>query len=98
MNIIFCSAIKGAGDTRYVMIMTVFLSVFVLLLPVYLAVEIIESGLMVAWVFATAYIVSLGVTFYTRFLGGKWKSMRVIEQRAQSPRIRVPKLGRATDR
>ncbi len=28
MNIIFCSAIKGAGDTRYVMLITVMLSVF----------------------------------------------------------------------
>ena len=79
MNIIFCSAIKGAGDTRYVMITTVILSVLVLILPVYLAIEVIGSGLMVAWVFATVYIISLGVTFYVRFRGGKWKSMRVIE-------------------
>jgi MATE family multidrug resistance protein len=92
MNIIFCSAIKGAGDTRYVMIMTVILSVFVLILPVYLAVEIIESGLVVAWVFATVYIICLGVTFYVRFLGGKWKSMRVIELEPQIPRTRSTKL------
>ena len=94
MNIIFCSAIKGAGDTRYVMIVTVFLSVFVLILPVYLALEVLELGLMVAWVFATVYIISLGVTFYIRFLGGKWKSMRVIELEPQIPKIRPTKLGR----
>ena len=28
MNIIFCSAIKGAGDTRYVMMMTTMLSIY----------------------------------------------------------------------
>lgn len=94
MNIIFCSAIKGAGDTRYVMIMTTILSLFVLILPVYLALEILEFGLMVAWVFATVYIILLGVTFYIRFLGGKWKSMRVIELEAQVPKIRPTKLGR----
>jgi MATE family multidrug resistance protein len=97
MNIIFCSAIKGAGDTRYVMIMTVILSVFVLILPVYLAVEILESGLMVAWVFATVYVISLGVTFYVRFLGGKWKSMRVIDLEPPIPRTRPTKLGRVTN-
>lgn len=94
MNIIFCSAIKGAGDTRFVMTMTVILSVFVLILPVYLAVEIFESGLMVAWVFATVYVILLGVSFYVRFLGGKWKSMRVIELEPHIPKIRPTKLGR----
>ena len=95
MNIIFCSAIKGAGDTRYVMIMTTVLSIFVLFIPVYLAVEVLEAGLMIAWVFATAYVISLGVAFYLRFLGGKWRSMRVIEQEPQVPKIGPTKMGRA---
>jgi len=95
MNIIFCSAIKGAGDTRYVMIMTTILSVVILIIPVYLTVEVLEAGLMVAWVFATAYVISLGVTFYLRFLGGKWRSMRVIEQEPQVPKIGPTKMGRA---
>ena len=94
MNIIFCSAIKGAGDTRYVMLVTVILSVFLFIIPVYLAVVVFELGLMVAWVFATAYITLLGVVFYLRFLGGKWKTMRVIEQRGEIPMIRPTKLGR----
>jgi MATE family multidrug resistance protein len=94
MNIIFCSAIKGAGDTRYVMLVTVILSVFLFIIPVYLVVVVFELGLMVAWVFATTYITLLGVVFYLRFLGGKWKTMRVIEQRTEIPMIRPTKLGR----
>ena len=93
MNIVFCSAIKGAGDTRYVMLITVILSVFVFVVPVYLAVVIFEFGLMVAWVFATAYIILLGVVFYFRFLGGKWKTMRVIERREEIPMLKPTKLG-----
>jgi MATE family multidrug resistance protein len=94
MNIVFCSAIKGAGDTRYVMLITVVLSVFVLIVPVYLVVEVMAAGLMVAWVFATLYVTLLGVTFYLRFLGGKWKTMRVIERTEPVPKIRPTKLGR----
>ncbi len=94
MNIIFCSAIKGAGDTRYVMLMTVFLSLFVFIVPVYLTVIVLEYGLMVAWVFATAYIILLGVVFYVRFLGGKWKTMRVIERKEEIPIVSPTKLGR----
>lgn len=95
MNIIFCSAIKGAGDTRYVMTMTVILSIFVLIIPVYLAVEVFKTGLMIAWVTATAYVSLLGITFYIRFRGGKWKTMRVIEQTEKAPKMVSPKLGRA---
>ena len=93
MNIIFCSAIKGAGDTRYVMLITVILSVFAFVVPVYLTVVILEFGLMVAWVFATAYIILLGFIFYFRFLGGKWKTMRVIERREEIPTLKPTKLG-----
>ncbi len=96
MNIIFCSAIKGAGDTRYVMFVTVLLSVFVLIVPVYLVIEVFEFGLMFAWVLATGYVTLLGVVFYLRFLGGKWKTMRVIEEEVPvpAPKPGPTKLGR----
>jgi len=48
---------------------------------------------MVAWVFATAYIILLGFIFYFRFLGGKWKTMRVIERREEIPMLKPTKLG-----
>lgn len=79
MNIVFASAIKGAGDTRFVMFMMVALSGAVLVIPTYVAVVILGYGLMTAWFFATAYIIMLGFSFYFRFLNGKWKGMRVIE-------------------
>jgi MATE family multidrug resistance protein len=76
------------------MFVTVLLSVFVLIVPVYLVIEVLELGLMFAWVLATVYVTLLGVTFYIRFLGGKWKAMRVIELEPQVPKIRPTKLGR----
>ena len=84
MNIIFASAIKGAGDTRFVMFMMVIVTAFVFVLPMYVAIIIFEYGLMVSWVLASAYIIILGFVFYFRFLGGKWKAMRVIKRRAAS--------------
>jgi len=51
---------------------------------------VLELGLMLAWVLATAYVTSLGVIFYLRFVGGKWKSMRVIEQEVPVP-VPAPK-------
>jgi MATE family multidrug resistance protein len=80
MNIIFASAIKGAGDTRFVMFMILILSVFVLVLPAYIAIVILGYGLTIAWGIGAAYVIVLGFVFYLRFRGGRWKTMRVIEQ------------------
>jgi MATE family multidrug resistance protein len=80
MNIIFASAIKGAGDTRFVMFMILILSALVLVLPAYVAIVVLGYKLMAAWTIGTFYIAILGWVFYLRFRGGKWKSMRVIEQ------------------
>jgi MATE family multidrug resistance protein len=94
LNIIFTSAIKGAGDTRFVMLMTVLLSFFILIIPTYLAIVVFQYGLMVSWLLATVYIIILGITFYLRFIGGKWKGMRVIEQAPQAPGTGSIKWGR----
>jgi hypothetical protein len=40
------------------------------------------------------YVALLGITFYARFLGGKWESMRVIELEQPFPKIGPTKLGR----
>ena len=78
-TIIFASAIKGAGDTRFVMKVMVALSWGVLIIPTYFAVEVFHWHLYVAWIFATAYVSILGFVFLYRFLQGKWKNMLVIE-------------------
>ncbi len=79
MNIVYASAIKGAGDTRFVMLMILIISSTVLVLPSYLALIVFRGGIYLAWIFVTAYVVILGFGFLFRYLGGKWKSMRVIE-------------------
>jgi len=78
-NIIFAAAIKGAGDTRFVMIMLFFVSSLVLVIPSYLALVVFKMNIYVGWAIASTYIMTLGVGFFIRFKGGKWKSMRVIE-------------------
>jgi MATE family multidrug resistance protein len=80
MNIIFASAIKGAGDTRFVMGMIIGMSLGGLVLPSYVVLVVLGADIYAGWILITAYIVILGFAFLTRFLGGKWREMRVIEQ------------------
>jgi len=84
MNIIFASAVKGAGDTRYVMNVSVLLSWILMVIPSYFLSQVYQKTIYHLWACATAYICVLGIVFLFRFLGGKWKNMRVIEK---SPKI-----------
>ncbi|MBU1077512.1 MAG: MATE family efflux transporter [Spirochaetes bacterium] len=80
MNLVFAFAIKGAGDTRYVLKMILISSILFLVIPTYVAIVLLKQGIYVAWAIASLYITILGFTFLRRFLQGKWKSMRVIEE------------------
>jgi len=90
MNIVFASAVKGAGDTRFVMVMELVLSLFVLVVPSYITIVHYSMGIYIGWIFASAYIITLGIAFYLRFLSGQWKAMRVIEKRITPIPSRFP--------
>jgi MATE family multidrug resistance protein len=81
MSIVFSSAVKGAGDTRFVMLCELFLSILVMVIPSYIALVRFSLGIYSGWICATTYICVLGIVFYARFLNGTWKEMRVIEER-----------------
>jgi len=80
MNIVFLSALKGAGDTRYVIKTVTLVSVFALVVPSYAVIVVFNRNIYWAWCIATAYVTILGFTFLARFLHGGWKHIRVIEE------------------
>ncbi len=80
MNIVFASAIKGAGDTRFVMWMSVALSWLILIVPTYVASSVLHLSLTVLWTIVTVYISAVGLVFWFRFRSGHWKTMRVIAE------------------
>ncbi len=80
MNIIFASAIKGAGDTHFVMKAIIILSIFGLVIPTSAALFFLDLGIYTGWTILTVYVMLLGTVFMLRFLGGRWKSMRVIDE------------------
>lgn len=78
--IVFSAAIKGAGDTRFVMVMVGSLSIGLLAVPTYLMLEVFDQGVFAGWGVLTVYVMVLALCFFLRFQGGKWKRMRVIEE------------------
>lgn len=78
--IVISSALKGAGDTRFIMFAMLGISITFLILPTYIALEVFDLGLTAAWSAGLAYMISLAVAYGLRYKMGKWTSMKVIEQ------------------
>jgi MATE family multidrug resistance protein len=78
VNVTFSFALRGAGDTRFVSLLTFALAWPIMVVPTFVLVQA-GGSILWAWSFATAYILAMAVCFAWRFRNGKWKSMRVIE-------------------
>ncbi|MEW4530373.1 MATE family efflux transporter [Maioricimonas sp. JC845] len=80
LAIVFGSAIRGAGDTRFSFWWTLLCGWGLLVLPAWwISHHNPQHGLYGSWGAASVYITAMGIGFYIRFRGGRWKSMRVIE-------------------
>ena len=92
MNVLFSNAVKGAGDTCFVMIVGLILGWGVFALPCMAAYWYLsgpgvarfgveqaqELCVWTLWSIMMTYITLLGGIFFFRYRGGKWKTMRVI--------------------
>jgi MATE family multidrug resistance protein len=90
VNLTLSFALRGAGDTRFVSLLTFTLAWPIMVIPTFV---VVQSGASVfaAWWFATAHIIAMAVCFALRFRTGKWKTMRVIEA---APEIELENLAR----
>lgn len=80
LNLIFSSALKGAGDTRFIMYYSSILGFLFLAMPPYLILLTGKGNIYVAWIFLSLFCTFSGLGFLWRFQKGKWKNMRVIEE------------------
>jgi multidrug resistance protein, MATE family len=78
LTYVLSSALRGAGDTRFVTAAALGLSWPVMVVPSWLASRY-GWGLYWAWTFASLYVILLSLTVLARFRQGRWQSVRVIE-------------------
>ncbi len=91
--IIYSSAIKSAGDTRFSMITHALLAIFTYVLPCLALFAAYRQEWFInlfapysrgwclwgVWTISVIYVVICGVVFYLRYRQGKWKTMKVID-------------------
>ncbi len=80
-NLVFAGALKGAGDTLFVMLLSSSLGITIMLLPTFLwCIRPGGLGVYGAWTFITLFVCVLAFAFLLRYLRGHWRTMRVIER------------------
>jgi MATE family multidrug resistance protein len=81
LYMISTAVLKGAGDTKFIMWSMGLISFFGMILPIYIGIEIFGMGIYYAWGCTVFFLCQLAALTFWRFSQGKWKTMRVIEQR-----------------
>ena len=80
VNLILSGALKGAGDTLYVMLISTGSCLLFMLLPTYFfCIQPGGLGIYGAWSFLTLTVMVMAGAFLWRYLHGHWRSLRVIE-------------------
>lgn len=79
LQVVFVGAIKGAGDTLFVLLATTFISVVVVACGL-LCEQVFGPSLLLWWYVIAGWVTSMGIAFSGRYFSGRWESKRVIEQ------------------
>jgi multidrug resistance protein, MATE family len=78
MNVVFSAALKGAGDTRFILVVSLLMTPAPLL-AAWAGMHFAGWGLLWCWLVITVWVSTLGLIYFARFLQGHWRQMRVIE-------------------
>jgi MATE family multidrug resistance protein len=77
-QLVFAGALRGAGDTAWVMWISVALH-WVLAVSAYLLTRVLVLPPVSVWIFFICFVLTLGVSMYLRYRTGAWKLIQVIE-------------------
>lgn len=81
LYMVFSGALRGAGDTRFMMLAIAVVSPLCLVIPVYIGVEYLQISITAAWLWVLCFVTVLFLLSSWRFRRGAWKKMLVIEAR-----------------
>ncbi|MEP3482355.1 MAG: MATE family efflux transporter [Fuerstiella sp.] len=75
LAVVFASALRGAGDSFFPMLLTLVSSWLVMVVPAWLLVQSGQGTVNLLWMTCTAHISLMGLGMLLRFLSGRWKAI-----------------------
>jgi MATE family multidrug resistance protein len=79
MMVSFVGALRGAGDTHFVMYASVSAN-WIFLLVVYVSCKVFHTSVEISWLLMVLFYLVYCIILASRFLGGKWKKISVVNQ------------------
>jgi len=79
-RIIFAGALRGAGDTRFLMWNAILLHWCVLTIPGVILIKTNVIGVVGAWVWLIFFLAVMSLVMILRFRGGRWTAIKVIQE------------------
>jgi len=79
--LILSGALKGAGDTHFVMYFQSAVAWGFLVVGQLLIVVVFQGGIYLSWIWTLFYILILGTGFLLRFRSGRWKRIDLLDRR-----------------
>lgn len=80
--LILSGALKGAGDTHFVMYFQSAVAWGFLVVGQIIIVEVLKLNIYISWGWTLLYILILGTGFLLRFRSGRWKKIDLLDRRA----------------
>jgi MATE family multidrug resistance protein len=91
LAVVFASALRGAGDTMFPMMITLLSSWIVMVIPSFLIIQSGDPGILKLWVACSVNIASCGFFMWMRYRAGRWQSIHLAEDSKAEP---APSAGR----
>ncbi|MBI9107830.1 MAG: MATE family efflux transporter [Spirochaetales bacterium] len=83
-QIVFVGALRGAGDTRWVMTASVILH-WLFAAVVFYLIRILNVTPLTAWLFFIGFLIILSLSMFLRFRSGKWMRIKMIAENGDLP-------------
>lgn len=77
--VVFASALRGAGDTLFPMLLTMTSSWMIMTVPAWLISRSENASITGLWLTCTVHIIVMGSAMPLRFLSGRWKQIHVTD-------------------
>ena len=81
-QLVFAGTLRGAGDTRWVMYISVVLHIL-MASGAYIMIKVFHAQPVGVWIYFIGFVLSLGVAMFLRYKTGKWQEIKMIEKTAK---------------